>query len=38
MGLTDTPQDMRDVVFWNGRLKKELILYSIYNDTTRVFV
>lgn len=30
------PQDMRDVVFWNGSWKEELILYRIYNDTTRV--
>lgn len=38
VGLTDMPQVMRDVVFWNDRWKKELILYSIYNDTTRVCV
>lgn len=34
MALTDMPQDMRDVVLWNGSWKEELILYRIYSDTT----
>lgn len=38
MGLTDMPQDMGDVVFWSGRCKEELILYSIYSDTKHVSV
>lgn len=38
MDLTDMPQDMRDVVFWNGRWKEELIPYSTYNGTAHVSV